>query len=69
MGVKELDTVALLKDMPAHNLEKGDVGTVVTVLDDHTVEVEFIDQSGSTKAFLPLTDRDYIRLNLETLAD
>jgi hypothetical protein len=64
--IKELDSVALLKDIPTHDLEKGDVGTIVTILNENTVEVEFINQAGETIANLPLTERDYIRLNLKT---
>lgn len=64
--IKELDSVALLMDIPTHDLEKGDVGTIVTILNENTVEVEFINQAGETIAILPLTERDYIRLNLKT---
>ena len=54
-------------DIPTHDLEKGDVGTIVTILNENTVEVEFINQAGETIAILPLTERDYIRLNLKTV--
>jgi len=63
--IKELDSVVLLKDFPSHHLKRGDVGTVVEILDKHTFEIEFIDEKGQTSALLPLSDTDIIRLNLK----
>ena len=65
MKIKELDSVALLHDQPAYALKKGDVGVVVEILDEDTVEVEFTDNKGKTIALLPLTEKDFIRLNLK----
>ena len=48
-----LDVVALLSDVPAHGLLRGQVGTVVEVLDD-AYEVEFSDDEGKTYAELAL---------------
>ena len=45
-----LDTVALLSDMPAHGLVRGQVGTVVEALDQETLLVEFSDDEGRAYA-------------------
>ena len=48
-----LDVVALLADVPAHGLLRGQVGTVVELLDG-AFEVEFSDDDGKTYAELAL---------------
>ena len=48
-----LDVVALLSDLPAHGLRRGQVGTVVELLDS-AFEVEFSDDEGKTYAELAL---------------
>lgn len=48
-----LDVVALLSDMPTHGLLRGQVGTVVELLDG-AYEVEFSDDEGRTYAELAL---------------
>ena len=48
-----LDVVALLSDQPAHRLLRGQVGTVVEILDG-ACEVEFSDDDGKTYAELAL---------------
>jgi hypothetical protein len=48
-----LDVVALLSDLPAHGLVRGQVGTVVEVLDG-AYEIEFSDDDGKTYAELAL---------------
>jgi hypothetical protein len=48
-----LDVVALLGDVPALGLVRGQVGTVVEVLDG-AYEVEFSDDEGKTYAELAL---------------
>jgi hypothetical protein len=45
-----LDTVALLSDMPAHGLVRGQVGAVVEALDQETLLVEFSDDEGRAYA-------------------
>jgi len=49
-----LGVVALLSDMPAQGLVRGQVGTVVELLDG-ACEVEFSDNEGRTYAELALT--------------
>ena len=47
--IKLLDVVALIDDMPAYNLWRGQVGTVVEILANGTAyEVEFCDRDGRT---------------------
>ena len=48
-----LDVVALLADLPTHRLGRGQVGTVVELLDDETVLVEFSDEQGRAYAIAP----------------
>jgi hypothetical protein len=48
-----LDVVALLSDVPSHGLVRGQVGTVVELLDG-ACEVEFSDDEGKTYAELAL---------------
>jgi hypothetical protein len=48
-----LDVVALLSDLPEHGLVRGQVGTVVELLDD-AYEVEFSDDEGRTYAQLAI---------------
>jgi len=45
-----LDVVALLADLPAQNLARGQVGTAVEQLDDKTWLVEFSDDDGRAYA-------------------
>jgi len=46
---KLLDIVALIVDLPEHNLQSGEVGTVVELLADGAAfEVEFSDDDGQT---------------------
>jgi hypothetical protein len=52
--IRLLDVVALTRDLPAANLIRGQVGTVIEVLSDGVFEVEFCDDNGKTYAQLPL---------------
>ena len=47
------DVVALLSDVPPHGLLRGQVGTIVELLDG-AYEVEFSDDEGKTYAELAL---------------
>jgi hypothetical protein len=57
-----LDVVALLSDLPAHGLLRGQVGTVVELLDG-ACEVEFSDDDGETYAELALEPRQLLVLH------
>lgn len=48
-----LDVVALLDDVPAEGLARGQVGTVVKSLDERTALVEFADDQGRAYAIVP----------------
>jgi hypothetical protein len=52
--IKLLDVVALTEDLPQHNLQRGQVGTVVEVFAPNGFEVEFTDDSGQTYALCSL---------------
>jgi len=55
---RELDTVALSRDLPEHHLRRGDLGAIVHVLAPDLYEVEFVRASGVTEAVIPLTGND-----------
>jgi hypothetical protein len=57
-----LDVVALLSDVPAHGLVRGQVGTVVELLDG-AYEVEFSDDEGQTYAELALPPNQLLVLH------
>jgi hypothetical protein len=52
--IESLDVVALLEDLPAHGLVRGQVGTVVELLAPGVFEVEFSDDEGRSYAMLAL---------------
>lgn len=64
-AVRLLDVVALTVDRPTHGLRRGQVGTVVELLDELTYEVEFSDDEGRTYAMLPLTGEELMVLRYE----
>jgi hypothetical protein len=53
-GLDLLDVVALLEDLPARGLVRGQVGTVVERLAQGVFEVEFSDDRGRAYAMLAL---------------
>jgi hypothetical protein len=53
-----LDTVVLDRDLPDHNLRRGDLGAVVEVYERDGLEVEFVTASGRTVAVVTLTAAD-----------
>jgi hypothetical protein len=58
-----LNVVALLADLPAERLARGQVGTVVGPLDDGTVLVEFTDDQGRAYAIAPCPRTDLLVLH------
>lgn len=61
--IRELDTVALTRDVAEHGLKRGDVGAVVHRYEDGAAfEVEFVTADGRTVALLTLDVRDIRRL-------
>jgi hypothetical protein len=58
MSFKMLECVVLDRDLPEHNLNKGDLGAVVEVYDPDELEVEFVTASGATRALVTLAVGD-----------
>ena len=57
--IRELDLVALTRDIPEHGLQSRDVGAVVHCYQDGAaVEVEFVTAAGATIAVLTLASAD-----------
>jgi hypothetical protein len=54
MTFRELDTVVVAKDLPAHGLRRGDVGAVVQVYSPTSIEVEFVTATGHTQVVVTL---------------
>ncbi len=48
------DVVALLEDLPAEGLKRGQVGTVIELWEPGVYEVEFADTHGITYALVAL---------------
>ncbi len=57
--------VALTEDIPAYDLRRGQVGTVVETLSSGIFEVEFIDNDGRTYATLSLQSRQLLVLHYQ----
>jgi hypothetical protein len=58
-----LDVVALLTDLPEHDLTRGQVGTVLERMDDKTLLVEFSDDQGRAYAVAPCRKADLLVLH------
>ena len=58
-----LDAVALLTDVPARGLARGQVGTVVENLGDDCALVEFSDHDGRAYAIVPLPRSELLVLH------
>lgn len=63
--MKPFDVVALLEDVPAKGLLRGQVGTVVEVLAPEVFEVEFCDNDGKTYASVSLPAKSVLVLHHE----
>jgi hypothetical protein len=61
--MKLLDIVALTRDIPEHNLAKGQVGTIVEIYESEVFEVEFVDRQGMTYAVETLRSSDLMQLH------
>ncbi len=64
---KLLDVVALLEDLPARGLVRGQMGTVVEVLGPEVFEVEFSGNDGRTYASLALESKQFLLLQHEVV--
>ena len=58
MTTRELQTIVLTRDINAHGLRQGDLGTVVFIYDTGAMEVEFVRASGYTQALVELEPMD-----------
>ncbi len=61
--IKELDVVALLRDIPEAGLVQGQVGTVVETLRGSALEVEFCGDDGKAYAMLAIKEEDLMVLH------
>jgi len=61
--IELLDVIALIEDIPARGLVRGQVGTVVEALSGGAFEVEFSDEQGKTYAMLPLPPEQLLVLH------
>ena len=64
-SIQLLDVVALTEDLPAENLYRGQVGTVVEIVAPDVFEVEFINNQGYTYALQTLKAGQLLRLQYE----
>ena len=64
-NIEELSVVALLEDLPEHQLVRGQVGTVVALWAPGTYEVEFCDDEGKTYAMVALKAEQLMKLHHE----
>jgi len=60
--MKIYDLVALLEDLPAEGLKRGQVGTIVEIWEPGVYEVEFADTHGVTYAMVALRAEQLITL-------
>ena len=61
--IELLAEVALLRDIPARGLVRGQVGTVVEALSGDAFEVEFSDNQGRTYSTAAVSSDDLVRLH------
>ena len=54
MKHEPLETVVLVRDVPAHGLRAGDLGALVEIHPLDTIEVELVTASGRTTALVTL---------------
>ncbi|WP_373511779.1 DUF4926 domain-containing protein [Persicitalea sp.] len=70
---RELDLVALLHDLPEHNLHRGDVGTVAHVYEPVSGDsgdfhvVEFMNAAGDTLAVVSLRGEEVKAVELQNV--
>lgn len=64
-GVDLLDVVALTRDLPDYDLQRGQVGTVVEVLEPDVFKVEFSDDEGCAYALVTLAAEHLLVLHYE----
>ncbi len=66
--IQQYDVVALLEDLPAENLYRGQVGTVIEIYDPSAYEVEFFNrENGITYAMCVLRPEQLMKLYFERI--
>jgi hypothetical protein len=65
MNIELLSVVALLEDLPAQGLVRGQVGTVIENLSPDVYEVEFSDDIGRAYGMVALKANQLLRLHHE----
>lgn len=63
--IQSLDVAALTQDIPTRSLKRGQVGTVVELLDKEVFKVEFSDNEGCPYAELSMCADQLIVLHYE----
>ena len=66
---KLLTVVALTADIPEKDLHRGNVGTIVELLDSQNFEVEFSDNDGKTYAIESIKSDLLMALNYQAVAN
>ena len=67
--MKLLDVVALTEDLPAVELYRGQVGTIVEVYEPESFEVEFSDAQGRAYALETLKANQLMVLHHQPISD
>ena len=62
-AIKVRDVIALMEDLPAEGLRRGEVGTVVEQWKNGVFEVEFSGDSGKAYAFVALPGEKLMKLH------
>ena len=62
-----LDVVVLTRPMPALNLRKGEMGTIIEALDKEYFLVEFVDTKGITYAMTPVAATSLMKVYYEPI--
>lgn len=66
--IQELDVVALLSDIPAENLLRGQVGTIVDLAGNRLALVEFSTDDGAASAIVAISEELLLPLVYESRA-
>ncbi len=62
-NIKLLDVIALVEDVPAADVNRGDIGAIVHVYPESAAyEVEFCDKDGDTVALVTLLPHQFVVL-------
>ena len=62
-NIEKLDVVALLQNIPEENLSRGDIGTVLEVLDQGVYLLEYCDKNGKTIKTLEIKEDSLMKIN------